>query len=102
MGVGSPARFTMGSPQRPSTEGLPMETLQQATERICDLKGSIFALEAFASAIIRTLSSEQKEALRQEFEQETEAAKTVLLGSMISEYTIASFERDTQRLSSTM
>ncbi|HJV62378.1 MAG TPA: hypothetical protein VJ743_15630 [Albitalea sp.] len=75
-----------------------MKNLQEATELICDLKGSIVALDALMSALVQELPAAQRERLLQRFEKHVEVARTVLLHAPISDHTIAAFERDSVRL----
>jgi hypothetical protein len=74
-----------------------MKNLQEATERICDLKGSLVAMDALMAALIRVLPAEQRAALRTAFEDNAEVARTVMLHASISELSIAAFERDVER-----
>jgi hypothetical protein len=74
-----------------------MKNLQEATERICDLKGSLVAMDALMAALIRVLPAEQRAALRVAFEDNAEVARTVMLHASISELSIAAFERDVER-----
>jgi hypothetical protein len=76
-----------------------MQNLQEATERICDLKGSLVALDALMSALLQGLPREMRAGLRRDFEGNAEVARTVLLHAAISEHTISAFERDVARLS---
>ena len=76
-----------------------MENLQQATEKICDLKGNVLVLEAFISALIRVLPTKTLQALETTFLSESEALKIDLLHAEISEHTVSAAERDIQRLS---
>jgi hypothetical protein len=74
-----------------------MKNLQEATERICDLKGSLVAMDALMAALIRVLPAEQRAELRTSFEDNAEVARTVMLHASISELSIAAFERDVER-----
>lgn len=74
-----------------------MKDLQEATERICDLKGSLVALETLVTAMLHGLPDEVRDALGQTFERHAEVARTVLLNTPTSEHTLAAFERDVQR-----
>lgn len=74
-----------------------MKNLQEATERICDLKGSLVAMDALMAALIRVLPAEQRAQLRTVFEGNAEVARTVMLHASISELSIAAFERDVER-----
>jgi hypothetical protein len=74
-----------------------MKDLQEATEKICELKGSLVAMDALLVAIVQVLPPAAREQLRDVFLQHAEVARTVLLHAAISEHTIAAFERDTER-----
>lgn len=74
-----------------------MKTLQDATERICELKGSLVALDALVPAVIQALSTPTRERLMAAFDVHAEAARTVLLHADISDVVLATFERDVVR-----
>jgi hypothetical protein len=74
-----------------------MKNLQDATERICELKGSLVALDALVTALLSELPREMRAGLLGTFERNAEVARTVLLHTPISEHTIAAFERDVRR-----
>jgi len=74
-----------------------MENLQEATEKICDLKGSLVALDTLVTALLEVLPQDARSALLHSFEINAEVARTVLLHTEISEYSIAAFERDVER-----
>ncbi len=75
-----------------------MNNLQEATERICELKGDVMALDALCTAVLQQLAPPARERFRATFENWAEMARTALLHAEISEHTIAAFERDTQRI----
>ncbi len=75
-----------------------MKTLQDATERICELKGNVLALDALVTALMPQLSAAQQQQLRTTFATHAEVARTILLNAPISEHTIAAFERDVHRM----
>ena len=75
-----------------------MKDLQEATERICDLKGSLLALDALLTAILSGLSAPERAALAARFALGAEVARTVLLHEPISDHTIVGFERDVKRI----
>jgi len=77
-----------------------MKNLQDATEKICDLKGSVMAIEALMDALLRVLPLDALRALAVEYDREVEAMQTVLLNASVSEHTLAAAERDVQRVSS--
>jgi hypothetical protein len=80
-------------------EGDAMKNLQEATEQICDLKGSLVALDALVTAMIHVLPHNVRADLLRTFESHAEVARTVLLHTEISEHSITAFERDVQRTS---
>ncbi len=75
-----------------------MNNLQDATERICELKGDVMALDALCTARLQQLAPPARERFRTTFEGWAEIARTALLNAEISEHTIATFERDTLRI----
>lgn len=74
-----------------------MKNMQEATERICELKGNLVALEALVTAMMKVLPPEAQEELKGVFEQHAEVARTVLLHVPISEHSISAFETDVGR-----
>ncbi len=74
-----------------------MKNLQEATERICELKGSMIALDALVTALIKALPASARTGLTESFEAHAEAARTVLLHADISDVVLATFERDAAR-----
>lgn len=77
-----------------------MNHLQQATERICELKGNLAALDALASALLQQLPPLRRSRLLSTFEACADLARTSMLNSAISEHSITAFERDVERLRS--
>ncbi len=75
-----------------------MRNLQEATERICELKGSVLALDALVAAMLRQMPQAARTELQGAFASHSEFARTALLHAPISEHTIASFERDVARM----
>lgn len=75
-----------------------MKNLQDATERICELKGSLVAIDALLPALFEALPAGCLEALLRSFDAHCEAARTVLLHTDISDHVLAAFERDAGRL----
>ena len=71
-----------------------MKNLQEATERICELKGSLLALDALVPAVVAALSAPARARLIASFDEHAEAARTVLLHADISDVVLATFERD--------
>ncbi|EYC51421.1 hypothetical protein AZ34_10210 [Hylemonella gracilis str. Niagara R] len=74
-----------------------MKNLQEATERICELKGSLVALDALLPALLETLPPTAHAALTRSFEAHAEAARTVMLNTTMSDHVMAAFERDVVR-----
>jgi S1-C subfamily serine protease len=74
-----------------------MKNLQEATERICELKGSLVALDALFPALLETLPPTAHAALARSFEAHAEAARTVMLNTTMSDHVMAAFERDVAR-----
>lgn len=74
-----------------------MKNLQEATERICELKGSLVALDAMVPAVIDAFGESARDKLMSSFDARTEAARTVLLNAVVSDVVIATFERDVAR-----
>ena len=76
-----------------------MKNLQEATERICELKGSLVALDALVTALLQAMPVAARSELLRTFEGHAEVARTVLLNTTTSEHTIAAFESDVKRTS---
>lgn len=74
-----------------------MKNLQEATERICELKGSQVALDALVPAVIEALCATTRARLLAAFDARAEAARTVMLHADISDLVLSSFERDIAR-----
>ena len=74
-----------------------MKNLQEATERICELKGSLIALDALVPALVEALSASTRDRLAASFDAHAEAARTVMLNADISDVVLAFFERDVAR-----
>lgn len=79
-----------------------MENLQEATEKICDLKGTVLAQHAMLVALIQTVQAHHLPGLLERYSKEIEAGTTVLLNAEVSEHTVAAFERDSRALSTTV
>ncbi|MBQ0931815.1 trypsin-like peptidase domain-containing protein [Ideonella sp. 4Y16] len=75
-----------------------MKNLQEATERICELKGSQVALDALVPALIDALPPTLRARLRDSFDSHAEVARTVMLHADISELVLSTFERDVARI----
>lgn len=74
-----------------------MRNLQEATERICELKGSLLAMDTLLSALLRAMPEAQRSAFTTQLDSLGEVARTVLLHAPVSELTLLAFERDLQR-----
>ena len=74
-----------------------MKNLQDATEKICELKGSLVAVNALLASILKVLPDHARQELLRTFSEHSEVARTVLLHAPISESTILAFERDVAR-----
>lgn len=75
-----------------------MNNLQEATERICELKGNIVAMDAVCTALLQEMPPAARARFRRAFEACTEIARTSMLNVPISEHSIAAFERDVGRM----
>jgi len=74
-----------------------MKNLQDATEKICELKGSLVAMDTLLASILKVLPDSARRELLQSFVEHSEVARTVLLHTPISESTLAAFEHDVRR-----
>ena len=68
-----------------------MNNLQEATERICELKGSLIALDALLPALIDALPLSAHADVMASFDAHAEAARTILLPTDISDVGLAEF-----------
>ena len=62
-----------------------MKNLQDATERICELKGSLVVIDALLPAVVRVLSAPARMQRMSSFDAHAEAARTILLHADISD-----------------
>lgn len=74
-----------------------MRNLQEATERICELKGNLVALDALVTALPAALQPSQRVTVQAAFARHAEVARTVLLHAPVSEHTVNAFELDCRR-----
>lgn len=74
-----------------------MRNLQDATERICELKGSLVALDVLVPALLQALNAPTRARLLASFDVHAEAARAVMLHADISDLVLATFERDSAR-----
>lgn len=74
-----------------------MKNLQEATERICELKGSLVALDALVLAFVQTLSVPMRARMLASLDANAEAARTLLVFADVSDIVLATFECDVAR-----
>ncbi len=74
-----------------------MNNLQEATEKICELKGGLLALDALVTALITTLPVAQRAEMAKVYDGATEMARAMLLNAPISEHTISAYEHEVRR-----
>ena len=74
-----------------------MNNLQEATEKICELKGGLLALDAVVTSLITALPEAQRATMAEALARHSEMARAVLLHAPISEHTISAFEHEVQR-----
>ena len=79
-----------------------METLQDATEKICDLKGTAMAMQCALLALFKALPHDAATAVATELSAEHEACTTVLQNALVSEHTVQALERDMKALSNAL
>jgi S1-C subfamily serine protease len=75
-----------------------MKNLQEATERICELKGDVLAVDVLCGALIQQLTPSGRARVRRLLDHDAEVARTLMLHAAISEHSISTFERDVTRL----
>jgi S1-C subfamily serine protease len=75
-----------------------MKNLQDASERICELKGSLLAIDALLPALLEALPVASHAQLVRSFEAHAEAARTVMQPVSLSEQVLATFEREVARM----
>lgn len=74
-----------------------MNNLQQATEKICELKGGLLALDAVVTTLITALPEAQRATMSEAFARHSEMARAFLLNAPISEHTISAYEHEVRR-----
>lgn len=79
-----------------------MKTFEEAVDSICDLKGSVLAQMTVTRALLRALPPAAWQHVATALQSDAESARGVLLGSPVSEHTIAAFDRDVQLVMSTL
>lgn len=77
-----------------------MRNLQEATERICELKGSVSALDALVTALLQQMTADSRTQLMGSFAVTAEVARTMMLHAPVSDITLTAFDRDVSRMSS--
>jgi hypothetical protein len=76
-----------------------MQSLEDAMAKICELRGSLMAMECLLSAIVLTMPAVQRQHARAQLRIDLEACRSILLGAQVSEHTLQQFERDALRAS---
>ncbi|KKW67683.1 hypothetical protein AAV94_08525 [Lampropedia cohaerens] len=71
-----------------------MKNLQEATERICELKGSLIAMDVLIPVLLQTRSAAVDDTLLQMHDKHAEIARTAMLHAAISDHVLAAFGRD--------
>ncbi|HEX5804910.1 MAG TPA: serine protease [Macromonas sp.] len=79
-----------------------MKNLQEAVERICELKGALIAMDVLIPSLLETLPPTAHETLVRSFEAHAEAARAVMLNTAISDQVLHAFERDIARTRSVL
>lgn len=69
-----------------------MKDLQEATVKICELKGENLALLALLACLVKASSPYERKAFPDAFEQELESARIECLNSDVSEYVSVGLE----------
>jgi hypothetical protein len=69
-----------------------MKDLQEATVKICELKGENLALLALLACLVKTASPYERKAFPDAFERELESARIEWLNSDVSEYVSVGLE----------
>ena len=75
-----------------------MRDLQETTERICELKGNMIAIDAFVTAMMQSVPADERARLAAAFTRNTEVTRALLLHAEISDISIAAFEHDAARM----
>ncbi|WP_107692568.1 hypothetical protein [Nitrosospira sp. Nsp2] len=69
-----------------------METLQDATVKICELKGENLALFSLLACLVKALPPHVQQSLPDSFEREVESARVVCMNSAVSEHVSVGLE----------
>jgi S1-C subfamily serine protease len=75
-----------------------MKNLQDLTDRICELKGSLVAIDALLPALLEAMPAASHEQLTRSFDAHSEAARGVLLLRPELDPVLAAFEREMVRM----
>lgn len=75
-----------------------MKNLQDVTERVCELKGSLVAIDALLPALLDAQPTAGRSALAAAFDGNAETARTVLLHAPVSDHVLNAFERQVSHL----
>ncbi|SAL25980.1 hypothetical protein AWB64_02120 [Caballeronia sordidicola] len=80
-----------------------MKDLQEATEKICEIKGECMALQVMFDALLRVLPPQALPGLLAEHSKAAEIARVTLLNKEnVSDMVIASFDLHVQNMSSNL
>lgn len=71
-----------------------MENLQEATVKICMLKGEIMALRALLTSILDTRPPEDLKRIRQSFEENIELALVTCSNALVGEDVVSGLEEE--------
>lgn len=78
-----------------------MNDLNEAIAKICELKGEAMGMQAMINSILRSMPLQQLANTLQEFDQETEIARVILLNSdRIDDHVLNGFDVYVQQVSS--
>lgn len=78
-----------------------MKDIQEASEKICELKGELIALQVFADALVRSLPPHVVQELLVKHEEAAEIARVTLINSdRVGESVLTSFDLHIQNWSS--
>ncbi|NDZ16331.1 serine protease [Variovorax sp. WS11] len=75
-----------------------MKSLQDASERICELKGSLMAIDALLPALLEALPVASHGHLVRSFEAHAEATRTVMQHAPLFDQVLSTFEREIARM----
>lgn len=75
-----------------------MKNLQDLTERICELKGSLAAIDALLPSLLEALPAASHDQLTRSFDAHSEATRAVMLHGPVFDHVLAAFEREIVRM----